>query len=104
MWRAHDLSVEVEDVEGNVVSIDVRTPAGVVQVIREIELVDRVLYVRKTHIGGLSSGAAGLQGLRAIALKIMEEVGADEIVIEGNARSTGRRKGRVPRPIRFQGC
>jgi hypothetical protein len=104
MWHAHALSVELEDVEGNVVSIDVSTPAGVLQIIGEIERADRVLYVRKTHLGGLSPGVLGLQGLRAVALKIMEEADADEIVIQGNARSTGKRKGRVPRPIRYRRC
>jgi len=32
----------------------------------------------------------------------MEEADVDETVIEGSARSTGRHKSSVPRPIRFR--
>lgn len=51
------------------------------------------LVVDKAHIDG--------GGLHAIGRKLLEEADVAEIVIKGAPRSTGRCKGRTPRPIRY---
>jgi hypothetical protein len=52
-------------------------------------------------VQGLTPGALGRAGLNAIGRKLLEEADVDQIVIQGGARTTGRGKGRRPRPFRF---
>ena len=76
-------------------------PVGVMEMIGSFKLVDRVLRVDGAHVQGLARGALGRKGLNAIGRKLLEEADVDQIVIQGGVRTTGRDKGKRPRPIRF---
>ena len=101
MWKADDIIIEIDLVDDPVLVALVTTPAGLLEVIGEVRRVGRVLHVERAHVQGLSRGALGRNGLNAIARRVLEEADVDEIVIAGGARTTGRRQGRIPRPIRF---
>jgi hypothetical protein len=100
MWTEADIFAAYE-VDGPVVSITLSTPTGVVNILGEMTIVEDELHIIRAHIGGLSSGALGRSGLNAIGRKLLELANVEKIVIEGSARTTGRRKGNVPRRISF---
>jgi hypothetical protein len=100
MWTETDIAAEYE-VDGPVVSITLRTPVGIVSVLGEMTIVDDELHIIRAHIGGLSPGALGRSGLNAIGRKLLEMTNVKKIVIQGSARTTGRRKGTIPGKISF---
>jgi hypothetical protein len=100
MWTEADIFVEYE-VDGSVVSITLSTPAGVVSILGEMTTVGDELHIIRAHMGGLSPGALGRSGLNAIGRKLLELANVEKIVIQGSARTTGRRKGTVPGKICF---
>jgi hypothetical protein len=81
--------------------VTITTPAGTIEIIGSVTLRERVLHLDRVHVQGLTPGALGRSGLNAIGRKLLEEADVDEIVIEGGARTTGRNKGKRPRPFRF---
>jgi hypothetical protein len=101
MFGLEDVFIEIDTVDEDVLLVDVITPVGTVSIMGNAEFVDRVLYVRKTHVDGLTPGALCRRGLNLVGQKMLEVADVDEIVIEGGARSTGLRKGKAPRVIRF---
>ena len=103
MWTEAHIIAEYE-IDGPVVSITLRTPVGVVSILGEMRIVDDELHIIRAHVGGLSQGALGRRGLNAIGRKLLEMVNVKKIVIQGSARTTGRRKGAVPRKICFPNC
>ena len=98
MWAEADITAEYE-VDGPVVSITWTTPVGVETILGEMTIVDDELHSIRAHIGGLSAGALGRSGLNAIGRKLLEMANVKKIVIQGSARTTGRRKGTVPGKI-----
>ena len=101
MWNSREIKIEVAAVDDDVMLVEIATPIGVVEVLGNVTQVGRVLYIRRAHIDGLYPGALRRSGLNAICRKLMEEADVDEIVIEGGARSTGKNRGRVPKPFRY---
>jgi hypothetical protein len=101
MWNGGEITIEVAAVDDDVMLVEITTPVGVVEVLGNVTQVGRVLHIRKAHIDGLHPGALGRSGLNAICRKLMEEADVDQIVIEGSARSTGKSRGRVPKPFRY---
>ena len=101
MWQPDDVRIEIEEVEGRTVIAAVRTPVGVLRLIAEFELQGGVLWLRGAHIQGLTPGALGRGGLKAIAHKLLEETDARTLVVEGGVRTTGARPGRAPKRFRF---
>lgn len=101
MWTTADLHVEIEEAEHPTAVVTVLTPAGTVKLMAELTLVGGVLRATDAHVQGLHPGALGRAGLNAIARKLLEETGADTLVVEGFSRTTGVRPGRRPRPFRF---
>jgi len=81
--------------------VTITAPVGVLEMIGAVTMIGRTLRIDNVHVQGLAPGALGRAGLNAIGRKLLEEANADEIVIKGGARTTGRRKGEAPRPIRF---
>lgn len=79
----------------------VRTPVGTLKIVADLELVEGVLWARGAHVQGLTPGALGRAGLNAVARKFLEEADARALVVEGSSRTTGARRGRVPRAFRF---
>ena len=107
MWARDDIRIEIDEAEARTVIVTVGTPAGTVEIVAELELVDGVLWARSAHIQGLSPGALGRAGLNAVARKFLEETDARALVVEGldraavKSRTTGARQGQRPRPFRF---
>jgi hypothetical protein len=101
MWPTNRISVEVDDAEHSVAVLVITTPAGTLSLIGSISIVGRVMRIDRAHVEGLKRGALGRAGLNAIGRKLLELADVDEIVIQGGTRTTGRTKGKVPRPIGF---
>jgi hypothetical protein len=101
MWALEQIVVEIDEVEHPEVIVRIATPIGVLLLMARTSVVDRVLYLDRAHIGGLKRGMLGRAGLNAIGRKLMELADADQIVVQGSARTTGRNEGEPPRPIRF---
>jgi hypothetical protein len=101
MWSPDQIEVEIDEADHPVMIVTITVPTGVLELIGSVVRVGRVLQVDGAHVQGLSPGALGRAGLNAIGRKLLEEADVDEIVIQGGARTTGRNKGRRPRPIRF---
>jgi hypothetical protein len=101
MWAVDEISIEIEDVDHPVAVVIITTPAGPLSLIGGISIVGRVMRVDRAHVEGLEIGTLGRAGLNAIGRKLLEIADVDEIIIQGGTRTTGRTKGKVPRPIRF---
>jgi hypothetical protein len=101
MWSATDIEIEIDLVEDPVAILVILTPIGVLELIGSFSLVERVLYIDRAHVQGLSVGSLGRAGLNAIGRKLLEIADVDQIVIQGGVRTTGKNKGKLPRPIRF---
>jgi hypothetical protein len=100
MWTEADIVAEYE-IDGPVVLVTMTTPVGLVTILGEMTVVDEVLHIVRAHVGGLHRGALGRGGLNAVGRKLLEMADVEKIVIQGSARTTGRRKGKVPGTIRF---
>ena len=100
MWTEAHIVAHYE-IDGPVVSITLMTPVGVVSILGEMTIVGDDLHIIRAHIGGLYPGALGRRGLNAIGRKLLEMADVEKIIIQGSARTTGRRKGRVPWKICF---
>lgn len=96
-----DISIEISGVDQDVMLVEVHTPVGTMSILGNVTLVGRVLYVGRAHVDGVAPGSLGRRGLNSIGRKLLEEADADQIIIEGGTRTTGRCKGRAPRTIRF---
>jgi hypothetical protein len=101
MWTSDQISIEIEDVDHPVAMLVITTPAGTLSLIGSLSIAGRVMRVDRVHMEGLDTGALGRAGLNAIGRKLLEVADVDEIIIQGGTRTTGRTKGKVPRPIRF---
>lgn len=74
---------------------------GKLTLIGSVSIVGRTMRIDRVHVEGLTVGALGRAGLNAIGRKLLELADVDEIIVQGGARTTGRTKGKAPRPIRF---
>ena len=101
MWSLDEIAIEITEAEPPLVIVTVTTPVGSLNLTGEVKRVGRVLYCERVHVQGLQAGVLGRAGLNAVGRKILVEIDVDQIVIEGSTRTTGRGKGRTPRPIRF---
>jgi hypothetical protein len=101
MWDTDRIAVEIELADHPVMIVRITVPIGTIEVIGSFSRIGRVLHVDGAHVQGLSAGALGRSGLNAIGRKLLEEADVDQIVIQGGVRTTGRSKGKLPRPIRF---
>jgi hypothetical protein len=89
--------------EGAVVTARIAVPGGSIDLMGEIAESGRSLLVTGVHVG--VQGPAGLLTramMDAIARRVMQEMGYDEIIVEGAARTTGARPGHRPRQFRFR--
>lgn len=76
-------------------------PLGRLDVVANLEVRGRELWMLEAHVHGLHKGKLGREGLNAVARAIMEDAGAEAIVIEGGARTTGARPGHTPQRFRY---
>jgi hypothetical protein len=103
MWTEDDIAVSYE-IDGSVVAITLTTPVGEVSILGEVAIINNDLHIIKAHVGGLHQGALGRRGLNAVGRKLLEMANVEKIIIQGSARTTGRRKGATPRKICFPHC
>ena len=101
MWRADQIVIDIVDADHPVVEIVIATPIGDLNLMASASVTGRTLRLDGVHVDGLTPGLLGRSGLNAIGRKLLEIADVDEIIIQGGARTTGRYKGKVPRPIRF---
>jgi hypothetical protein len=101
VWTTDQISIEIEDVDHPVAVLIITTPAGTLSLIGGVSIAERVMRIDRAHVEGLTVGALGRAGLNAIGRRLLEVADVDEIIVQGGTRTTGRTKGKVPRPIRF---
>lgn len=110
MRRRSDIRFVLESSlsEGEVATMRITTPAGDLLVVGEPEqdVSGKVLRVNRVHTNGgagspLAANAIGLANLQVIGQAFLAEFGYDEFVLEGAVRTSGKRQGARPRPIRF---
>jgi hypothetical protein len=101
VWTPEQISVEIEEAEHPVAVLLITTPAGMLSLIGSISIVGRVLRIDRAHVDGMRMGGHGRAGLNAIGHKLLALADVDKIIIQGGTRTTGRTKGKVPRPIPF---
>src|ERR1043166_1450726 len=103
MWIEADVTVEIDEADGDVMIAVITTPVGKLEIIGEVTRIGRVLHVRQAHVDGLRPGALGRAGLNAVGRKLLVEADVDENIFEGGTRTTGKNAGRPPKPFRFPG-
>ena len=101
MWDQAEIRIELDVVEDDAMIVSVTTPIGELQVAGSVSIVGRVLFIDRVHVQGLHPGALGRAGLNAIGRKLLEVADVDKIVVQGGVRTTGRNKGKRPKPISF---
>jgi hypothetical protein len=92
-----------EFTEGCVVTIRVEISGSELVIMGEPKETGRKLVVEKAHFGYSKGGSnsVGLKLLRDVARGLMEIMDYDELIIEGEIRTTGANPGQRPNPLRF---
>jgi hypothetical protein len=105
-WRGSDITIVVEDygTDDPVVTVTIKTPAGVVLAMAEVNRTGRTLELDGFHMHGETVGpnTLGVGNLGRLAQAVMETIDVDEIVIRGAIRTTGANPGRRPRERRYK--
>ena len=96
-----DITFSLDLVDEAVALIQITTPVGAVELLGEVRVSNRTLYVDKAHVGGPGKGSLGRAGLNAVCKKILVEADVDEVRIQGGIRTTGCNPGRSPRLFRY---
>jgi hypothetical protein len=93
----------LEEAGGTVVLARIETATGTLEVLAEVALDHRKLILTRVHVYGVDIEAndLGVSGIRQVVRNALEELGVDEISIEGAVRTTGAGPGRAPRRLRF---
>jgi hypothetical protein len=103
-WSREDITaidLETDACEGDLATIRISTPAGVIEIMGMIDFQGRNVLVRNAHIQGLRANAIGRASLHVIAKAFLERIDCDEIRIEGATCTTGASLGSRPRAMRF---
>ena len=105
MWTSADIEIVLDDelTDGAIATVRIVTPLGELLVMAEAEQNERELVLRGLHIQGdtLGPNDLGPARVRQLVRGVMERMDFDAIIIEGATRTSGARRGRVPRPLRF---
>jgi hypothetical protein len=104
VWRRDQIDFQLREelCAGDIVTLEVLTPAGLVVMMGEPEDAGRLLVVRGVHIHSEPLHQVGTANLGVIAQALMQRYDYDEIVIAGARRESGRGAGRFPREIRYR--
>jgi hypothetical protein len=94
--------LEIDAVDGREAILHVRTPVGLVKIMGTVTLTQTVLDLDGVHVDGPGRGRLQMQGIYAIAQKVMEELDVQEILAQGGTRTTGLRNGKRPRCFKFR--
>jgi hypothetical protein len=105
MWTATDVQIALDDelCEGAVATARIRTPAGELRLIANVERYDSELILTNLHVQSESvlPNSLGWNRLRQIARVVAEKADVEFILVKGAARTTGARPGRTPGELRF---
>ena len=105
MWTSADIEIVLDDelTDGAIATVRILTPSGELLVMAEAKQNERELVLRRLHIQAETLGPndLGPARLRQLVRGVMERMDFDAIIIEGAARTSGARRGRVPRALRF---
>ena len=103
VWHAADLRFELLDdlTFDPVATILVTTPAGPLRIMGEPAVDGSTLVVRGLHVQGGEPNTVGAANLLLLAALLMEGLGFDAIIVEGEVRTSGAGPGRRPKPLRF---
>jgi hypothetical protein len=105
VWTSADIEIVLDDelTDGAIATVRILMPLGELLVMAEAEQKERELVLRRLHIQGETLGPndLGPARLRQLVRAVMERMDFDAIIIEGATRTSGARRGRVPRTLRF---
>lgn len=104
-WTDADLEwlgVSDADSEGDIITISLRTPLGIIQIMAEVEIEGRLLIMHGANIQGLEPNVAGVSNMRALGRYVLEKVDCDEARIESTSRTTGANPGRRTGIVRLR--
>jgi hypothetical protein len=105
VWTVADIELGLDDEwsAGPVVTARIKTPAGELLIMAEIERYDRELMLSRLHIQSesLRPNSLGWARLRQIARAVAEKADVDVITVAGSARTSGAGHGRIPGQLRF---
>ncbi len=105
VWTSADIEIVLDDelTDDAIATVRIVTPLGELLVMAEAEQNERELVLHRLHIQGdtLGPNDLGPAHLRQLARAVMERMDFDAIIIEGATRTSGTRRGRVPRTLRF---
>jgi hypothetical protein len=104
VWQRDQVNFRLHEelCAGDIVTLEVLTPAGTVVMMEEPEDVGRTLIVRGVHIHSEPLHQVGTANLGVIAQAPMQRYDYDEIVIEGARRESGLHAGQFPRDVRYR--
>jgi hypothetical protein len=104
MWRRDEIGYEIigDQSDYPIVAIRFETPAGDLFVLACVHEGCRTLSLHGLHIHGAAPNAVGIVNLRVLGRVIMEELGYDELIVQGAGRTTGTRAGPPPRQVRLR--
>jgi hypothetical protein len=103
-WSPEEISFDFryELTFGQVVTVRIQTPAGFVFAMAEVEERGRTLVLNGFHMHAEAGHRAlGMSNLHMLAQRVMEVMDYDELVVQGAARTSGARPGRIPGRLRF---
>ena len=89
------------EVDGDFVIAIVCDGQEEVHVAATIEFAGDLLILHSFHIHGPGKHRFGIPRLRGLAYWLKEQLGVQHLRIEGAARTSGARPGRIPRPLVF---
>jgi len=105
VWTSADIEIVLDDelTDGAIATVRILTPLGELLVMAEAEQNGRELVLRRLHIQAETLGPndLGPARLRRLVQGVMERMDFDAIIVEGAARTSGARWGRIPRTLRF---
>jgi hypothetical protein len=104
MWRCDEIGYEIigDPTDYPIVAIRFETPVGDLFVLACVHEGCRTLSLHGLHIHGAAPNAVGIANLRTLGRVIMEELGYDELIVQGAGRTTGEGAGPSPRQVRLR--
>ncbi|HKM65387.1 MAG TPA: hypothetical protein VJY39_23150 [Acidisphaera sp.] len=96
------LEVEIVDFDNGYIHVVVSDERAWIEVMAIVDIPSpRTLVLRSMDVHGPGANRVGIRWLRSVARALKEELGVDELRIEGGTRTTGANPGRTPRPRRI---